>query len=210
MVDIETLSTANNAVVTSLGFIPFDADGIGQPRYYRLRWEDQMRSGKRDTDPETLKFWLDQPREVMDKWVKPQGGALAARDETVLGLFWRLVGGADRVWANSPQFDTTILKTLSDDLNVSVPRSHYRKLRDIRTISDFLTADEKNDLWSRFPATHDPVADCISQIAVVQSVWKKFGSPYGVLANAETEPATEPVPAQGEEGSAPAQEGASS
>lgn len=202
MVDIETLGTRLRAPILSMAFVKFDDKGNGGHLNRRLRWEEQMNRGRK-VDPDTLKFWIGQPQDVSKRWVESMPHL---RDEDLLNMFWTFVSQADRVWAFSPSFDLVMLTEYSHELNIPVPRNSYRKQRDVRTISDFLTQDE----WpAAREGAHDPLVDCEFQIDVVRSFWKKFGSPYGVV-HAASEPAAEPVHPSGEEATAAAQEGSSS
>lgn len=204
MVDIETLGTRPHAPILSMAFVMFDDKKNGGHMNRRLRWEGQMNRGRK-VDPGTLAFWMEQPRGIADRWLKTDLNT-PLRDEHVLHQFWHFVNQADRVWAFSPSFDLVMLTEYSHELNVPVPRNSYRKQRDVRTISDFLTQDE----WpAAREGAHDPLVDCEFQIDVVRSFWKKFGSPYGVV-HAASEPAAESVHPSGEEAAAPAQEGPSS
>lgn len=202
MVDIETLGTRPHAPILSVAFVMFDDEKNGGHMNRRLRWEGQIRGGRK-IEPDTLTFWMNQPSEISKRW---REGSPPLRDEHVLSQFWHFVSQVDRVWAFSPSFDLVMLTEYSHELNIPVPRNSYRKQRDVRTISDFLTQDE----WpAAREGAHDPLVDCEFQIDVVRSFWKKFGSPYGVV-HAASEPAAEPVHPSGEEATAAAQEGSSS
>jgi hypothetical protein len=201
MVDIETLGVSPGAPILSMALVAFNNVGNGGFMSRRFRWEDQIRRGRK-VDPGTLKFWFEQPREVADKWLKTDGNT-PLRDEHLLSALWHYVERADRVWAYSPSFDLVFLTQYSQELSIAPPRNHYRKQRDVRTLCDYLTQEEMPPARE---GQHDPLVDCLYQIDVVRSYWKKFGSPYGAV-HAAAEHTTESVHPSGEEATAAAQEG---
>ena len=60
MIDIETLGTSTKCPVISIGAVAFDLNQIRGQFYVALDIKDQIDSGKRLVDADTIKWWLSQ------------------------------------------------------------------------------------------------------------------------------------------------------
>jgi exodeoxyribonuclease VIII len=65
MLDIETLGTGPEAIVTSIGAVFFDPHSgqVGAEFYRELNFQDQIDIGRKPTQS-TIQFWFSQPREA--------------------------------------------------------------------------------------------------------------------------------------------------
>lgn len=161
MLDIETLSTANNAVVLSIGALGFqiekEAPKVIASRLWVLDLHSQIAAG-RDISAGTMKFWREQTKSARAHWAedKPQDVT-----EVLVSLGGFI--GESLVWANGSCFDIGILTSLHEQWSMGVPWK-YNAVRDARTIYKATPKlrDRPTDL--NLGPEHDPVADCISQV----------------------------------------------
>ncbi|CAL8981568.1 hypothetical protein RHODGE_RHODGE_02807 [Rhodoplanes serenus] len=161
MIDIETLGTAPDAAILSVGacyFVPFavaDESIIGSAYYAAVAPASAIAEGSIDSD--TLRWWLTQPEEQR---AEAFGGTTPLR-LALAGLvdFVRRCA-PDWVWANAPQFDLVILESAMRRLAIEVPWS-YRAPRCVRTLKALA-----GDLVAPLPRTtpaHDALADARHQ-----------------------------------------------
>lgn len=122
-IDIETLSTAKNAVVLSIGAvyvntITRDNRPITFPHeFYRvITVQDQIANG-RDVNYDTLKWWMKQPAHVRDDTFEGMGDRQAVTLGTALIdlTVWSeslAKGGTRNFWAKGVGFDGAILESV--------------------------------------------------------------------------------------------------
>lgn len=167
MVDIETLSTQSDACVISMGFALFDTQGgvldTTGCAIHTDDWHGHI-------DPKTVKWWSEQAPEARDYSFNGKTTALAA---AVVLKIW--LENADEVWANSPQFDLTILRNWWKRVGMkgAFP-AIYRNERDCRTIfnESRRLGLELGNQWLATSVAHNPIDDAANQArAIVQ--WRK-------------------------------------
>ena len=166
MVDIETLSTANDACVISIGLAAFDESGVTDTAGFSMPTDDWHGH----IDPSTVKWWMKQSEAARAYSFSGTTSAIVAALK-----FRQFVAGADEVWANSPQFDITILQNWWKRVPTA---SHfpvsYKIHRDLRTI--FAEAKrlgvDIDDAYKMGTTAHNPVDDAANQARVVVA-WRK-------------------------------------
>lgn len=144
MLDLETLSTRNNAVILSVGatFFTFD-DGIIDTFYQEVRQDDLLYK-RFHVDPSTLSWWA---TSVPDKLRKDMfdGKANQSRPslKEVLQKFSEWVKGENGeygsktlVWGNGSDFDNSILGNAYNEYSIAIPWE-YRNSRCYRTLLSF-------------------------------------------------------------------------
>ena len=168
MIDIETLSTRNDACVISIGMCAFNDSEILYTEGFQIREKDWTGH----IDPQTVKWWMGQESVAQDfSFRNPIAVPL---DEARL----RFKNFADQycqkeVWANSPQFDITILRQWWDRdegcsarLPWPIP---FRNCRDTRTLWA-LASDMGLDIseaWQNAGVAHNPIDDAVRQARAV-------------------------------------------
>lgn len=155
MVDLETLSTKEDAVILSLGLVVFSKDTVHERLYREFDVTEQIASGRRvsrdtqdwwrRTNPEELHRLLCES--TMDASVD-----LIAEDVESMMDFWK----AKEVWSRG-YMDFGIL------MNLGVPLQYWQH-RDVRTLDVFLKSKKK--------ATHNALEDCEIQVEQVQEVMR--------------------------------------
>jgi hypothetical protein len=142
MLDLETLATSPDAVVLSIGATAFSVqDGIAPVQFYAvisLTEQDERR-----IDPDTVNWWMNQCRanpDAGDVFEGPRESVVSALER--LNVYINTFGGGG-VWANGPDFDCVILRTLYDELNIKCPWRHtqHRCFRTLRKLAQSLNLD---------------------------------------------------------------------
>lgn len=170
--DLETLSKANNALVTEVGLCLFDpyADGmLGGSHSWLLQMEPQAAKG-RDVSLDTIQWWLKQEDEARKKMTLPEGNRFPMEEffSHFGHINWDDVKG---LWANDLNFDITILESLFADFGRSVPW-HYRAPRSYRTIC--WLADLPKDQQVKPTLAHSAESDAIAQALTVQKAFQRI------------------------------------
>ena len=176
MVDIETLSTAVNAVVLSVGAVEFDpiTGKIERELYRELRLDMQH---ARNVSADTVHWWAKQLSENNATNILAKDNANKTPPHTVvfeLAEFFKCGGlyGTTQpeeyknieVWACDPDFDLAILSNLYGELNLPVPWKYWntRSVRTVRTLAKL-----HNIGLPRDNASHNALEDCIRQVAEI-------------------------------------------
>ena len=171
MLDWETLSTEPNAVVLSIGLVPFnlededtfeilEADESRQ--YFRtIEFQEQIDAG-RHVSASTLMWWMQQNRSAQKETFNERGriGVEKLLEEVIPFI------GKKRLWGNGASFDNPILATLCTDFGF-VPPPFYMA-RDLRTIQDL----SDNDRLKERGVEHSAIADAQYQVLCAQEYYR--------------------------------------
>ena len=132
MIDIETLSIENNAVIVSIGacsFNMYDIDSPEKDTFYReLEWADQITKG-RDIQKSTINWWNSLPISI------PKGKEFPEYSMIDLLTWCKLVKPVN-YWFRGPQFDCVKLESLAKDYGCEVPWKFW-EVKDSRTLDLF-------------------------------------------------------------------------
>lgn len=185
MFDIETLDTADTAVVLSIGAVLFDKTKVpGEEivdRFYRvLDIQSQIDAG-RTISQSTLLWWLSDHDAAK---VNARAEAFNPVRQPVvesLGAFygWATqtpVVSVNRYWCVGPHFDGAIMNNLALDFNCEVPW-RYNQLRDVRTVVDeaSYSVDDHDPGYYIAGVAHAPVYDCEWQVSLLSAARHKVG-----------------------------------
>ena len=172
MVDLETLSSADNALVVSIGAIEFDPNtgDLGKQFYTVVKPGDQQHLG-RDVDANTVMWWLGQSddarRALYDPKHKPLGPGQALLQ---FHDFWKGVGKKSYFWSHAT-FDSVVLGNLYKAYMLKPPW-HYRDVVDIRTMV-MLSPKELDTYEARVGLTHhNALDDAIYQAGYISKIWQ--------------------------------------
>lgn len=168
MVDIETLSTANDAVILSIGACKFDpmSGYIAERFHVGIDLESSLAFGRK-ISAGTLMWWLDPARdEARAAWLSLTKLDLA----TALDGFAMWFGTESKpVWGNGSTFDNVILKDAYAAVGLTAPW-HFRHDRDYRTIKA---------LRPQFDipfhgVKHDALDDAVHQARILSSILQEL------------------------------------
>lgn len=132
VVDIETLGKKPGCVVLAVGAVAW-RDGIACASFYRvIDLEDSIRLGMA-IDGDTLRWWLQQPREAFEAAIGYHGAQRGTALEVMTEFQgWGRHNGCAEYYGNSPSFDLSILEALMDRVGVAVPWEYWQE-RCVRT-----------------------------------------------------------------------------
>jgi exodeoxyribonuclease VIII len=169
MIDIETLGTKSNSVITQIGAVFFDRNTgkTGEELSVNIQIQDCLDKDLQ-VDGGAIKFWLEQSgRSFLKNPVTLQ----AALDS--LRKHYKLHKDV-LVWAHAT-FDFPILANAYDVIKQGFAFP-YRNLRDIRTLVDLAKLDYKKlkENEGVDPKTHDALSDCIYQVKYCTEAFNKL------------------------------------
>lgn len=147
MIDLETLSTANNAQILSIGAVKFDTLGIHDTFYQNIKLKSDSVF---DISGTTVLWWLNQTKEAQETLLKK---SLNLRDSLIKFSAWYYnydmlrmkaddkvyIETGKEVWGNGATFDNVILRNAYKKLDLECPWS-FRDDRCFRTMARQLEA----------------------------------------------------------------------
>ncbi len=175
MPDIETLSTASNATVLTLGACSFDLDTgeVLDTISLRFSLEDQKQLA-RDISKSTMEWWGKQG-EAAKKEAFRQDDALPVLEAVKQFDKWVVTQRSKdprmkaNMWANDPDFDLVILTSLFRDVGLEPPWQYWES-RSVRTMK-MIAEMRKVALPKREGVHHNAVDDAVHQAKLVSTVW---------------------------------------
>lgn len=173
MIDLETMSTAGDAAILSIGIQPFDPRGQGIDEaagaVIHVDLQACMNAGLR-VDAATVMWWLTQTDDAR--------AALVARDPVLLSdalreltAFGQRNGGWSwaKVWGNGAAFDIPILENAFRRCRLDIPWA-YNNVLDVRTMK-WLAPDVPKVAPK---VAHDALSDAQAQALYVQDCWRRL------------------------------------
>ena len=174
MLDIETLSTKPNAVVTSVGIVEFNHTGVVERFEKHLPIGPQIKKG-RDISDGTLMFWLQQSEEARQQLVTGQND-LTKKDSVKQGLVevMEFIGNNPAgLWGNGAAFDNVILTDLITNFGGQTLWGFWVD-RCYRTVKQF----HPNTPLKRIGTYHRAVDDAESQAWHLIALNEESGGTY--------------------------------
>jgi len=168
MIDIETLSTRQNAIIIQIGACSFTfEDGIGEPFLCNVNVQSCLNVGLHFSK-ETYDWWMKQNEEVFKSCLtdtKPISESLSLLNEFI---------GKDKktlVWAQGSVFDLGILSSAYTQANVEKSWKYYQEM-DSRTV--FTMLNVRNDIERKGDVGHhNALNDAIAQAETLIKVFKE-------------------------------------
>lgn len=165
MLDIETMATANNAVITQIGACYFNRETgeVGEKFLINVSMESCVKYGL-VINAETVAWWFSQKENVtfLDN---PQPLHVA------LAEFSKFVKYNTPIWSHAT-FDFVVVMNAFRAVGLPAPM-HYTKARDIRTLVD-LTNDGKWVETEKNHKTHNALDDCLCQVEYCTKCFNKL------------------------------------
>jgi hypothetical protein len=178
MLDLETLSTKNDAIILTIGAIKFDRnndwddtftlDKIPESRkfYKRIKVESCEKLGLH-RDENTEKWWNQQNKEAKEEAF----GFIEDRLDIaeVLQMFSKWFGNSKYIWGNGSSFDITILTEAYSRCHIDLPWKFYN-IRDLRTLLDICNVRLSNFSNN---SKHNALYDCFYQVKALKSCFSE-------------------------------------
>ena len=186
MIDLETLSTSNNAAILTMAAIKFDphadyrkvtVDQLppNQVFYKRIDLDSCLKIGL-VTNDETINWWGTQPKEAQEEAFSEDNRMDISKAMRMLNSF---AFGIKQPWSHGSCFDLMIIEEVCRRLELGV-RWNYYNIRDTRTLFD-LGVDPKMPKADKHHALHD----AFRQVIGVQNVMRELAN-CGVPVNQTT------------------------
>lgn len=172
MIDLETLSTHNNAAIIEIGAVEFNkyTGEIGNKLDIIINTSDWCKNG-RHVDGETIKWWLGQSETARNRFIKKQEDAVYLNLRPSLVCLENFINecgeGAGRgnsvvVWGNGATMDIAILESAYNYFDLPIPWKYW-SVNDVRTIVD-LNPCIKTKCKFTSGVKHSAVSDCLHEI----------------------------------------------
>jgi len=160
MIDLETLSTNNDAVICSIAIVEFDIKtGKILDSFYEVINIQSCLEKNLSIDGKTIQWWLLQPLEARLEICK-EGKSL---DIVINKIYEKMNKNTDYniVWGNGSSFDISILSTAFIKCKTKIPWL-YKNIRDLRTIVALNPIIKEKHVFQG--DKHNPLHDCNNQI----------------------------------------------
>lgn len=169
MIDLETLSTKEDAAIVQIGACYFDRH-LGASKSINDKFMvniDFSTLNDSHIDPKTVLFWLQQPKEAQNSITQDQLKVSLKDGLEHLNTF---IGKADYIWCHTT-FDFKILQFHLNRLNIS-PNFRFSSARDLRTLVDLAKYNYKNHPFEG--TKHTALDDCLWQISYSVECFKRL------------------------------------
>lgn len=174
MADIETLDTAETAVVLSVALVPFNLSDEDT-------WESLKNRGvhvflnpqvqhldKRTVSMDTVGWWMSQSNEA--RKVMEIAMAQNEHPRVTLGRTLEILNSVKHVWGNGSGFDNVILRNLFNTYGMDF-LMHWND-RDLRTLKDLSGQDKIHKPEGMI--AHDALDDAKYQVLCAQHYWRSL------------------------------------
>jgi len=168
MLDLETMSSGNNAAIVAIGAVMFDATELEtlRPFYQTVDLESCQKWGL-EISGSTVMWWLEQD-EAARKALKENPAPRPL--EEVLSNFREWFGGDKPIWGNGATFDNVILRNAYNACHMRAPWG-YRSDRCYRTLKNMYPGVEQPPANEK---KHHAYEDAMWQTEHLFNIYKKM------------------------------------
>lgn len=166
MVDLETLSTENNAAIVSIGAVAIVNGALGPEFYRSIRPESSQEFGLH-VSMQTLKWWLEQSEDARFVLTDPDAISLDAalmEFTAYLNQFEKV-----RIWGNGATFDNVILREAYKATGQTPPWKFYNDLC-YRTMKSMIQIPQSTRVGVHHNALDDAIHQAKHLIAIMQAL----------------------------------------
>lgn len=162
MVDLETLGTAPDSIIVSIGAVVFDERGIQDEGSWNLHLDQP----ERHLDINTMKWWMQQSDEARKVFANRETVALRHALEELALQFDK----ETRIWSYGANFDEVLLANAYHQIGRGTPWSykHVRCLRTVRAMYKDVTVVEQG-------TKHNALDDARWQVQLLLEICKQKG-----------------------------------
>lgn len=191
VIDFETMGTAENAVLLSVGVIAVDPDFINvedwqetfdtliaNGLYIKIRAENQVTQYGRTITKDTMQWWKSQGAEAQHVIQPSEADVDISEVPGMINYYLKEHGFNGHLWTRG-MIDGRWLESACNDVGVKVTAAPWWTHRDVRTAIDILCGTEKGylpkdlqfhpDGFIKHNALHDCANDTI-QLAIAHSI----------------------------------------
>lgn len=164
MIDIETLGTAANSVILSIGAVEFGPEGIGREFYVDVDIDSCQKKGLK-IDGRTIAWWMTQGEDARALFQRDGESLESALHQLATAFDW----SGTQVWCNGLNFDLPILDFAYRACGMDAPWAYYNA-RDYRTLR-YDVPKETRELIEVEPAVaHDALEDARAQALTLLAI----------------------------------------
>ena len=166
--DLETLNTAPNSVILSIGCVKFDPCNDVDPHspfYHKLDVDSQLNMGRTVGD-DTLEWWSKQPAAVFEEAMSDDGRVAVV--DVMAGLNKYCVG-VKYIYCQGTVFDIGLLDNLYRMHDRNLPWQYWQVM-DTR-----LMYRMHGDMRIKQSNDHNALADAYKQAVAIQRTFSKLG-----------------------------------
>ena len=185
MVDSETTSTENNALILTVGACVFDPDTstIGDTFYVQLKMAEGMALGLH-TSKETLDWWKRQSPEAQRSAFEEGPSTMGYAEGLQSFANWLIAIRESnerkkiQLWANDPDFDCIKLIASMKAANILPPWQYWehKSCRTMALIAELKFNINHKTAYARAGTYHNALDDAIHQARIVSDIWQKIPS----------------------------------
>lgn len=170
MIDIETIGTESNSIITALAAVEFDltTGEVGRQFYERIDIQSSLDLGLK-IQGQTILWWLNQGEEARKEIGK--GGSVLALVLYNFSIFINSLGAKVKPWGNSARFDCGIIADSYNACKLPLPWK-FSNERDVRTLVS-LNPSLKQAL-PFIGVKHNAIDDCLHQIKYCTAIWNSI------------------------------------
>lgn len=158
MFDIETVGTAADSVVLSIGAAGYDQTGSDFNFHQVIEMESQLAVGRK-VNPDTLKWWMGQSKEAQQIFTTENTDTKEALISLNQGINKYMDTKKLEVWGNGANFDITIMENLMQSFDLQQPWKFWN-IRCYRTLKNLFAGV----IMSRSGIHHNALDDARSQL----------------------------------------------
>lgn len=183
MVDIETLDTQPSATVLSIGACTFDPhqpvqsgehhDDVYNSTFYQVISAESNQAAGRTISAGTVMWWMSQEKDAQAKLFERPVTLVSALTDFRIWV-QNLNPLPHWVWANSPSFDLTILRSAFSSVNAGRFPFGFWAERDVRTIKHLAWPNDEVPDY-RIGTHHGALDDAKSQAKLVRMAHTELG-----------------------------------
>lgn len=177
MLDLETLGTDSNSVITTISAVQFNlgTGEIGSEFQVAVDWQEQLDNGA-VVNMETIRFWLSQSKEAISQMLidEPLSVESACQkfDEWVHNINITEPQESS-LWGNGATFDNVILRNLYQRHNLIFPFPFWAD-KDVRTLVQLSGVNIREIEFKGIK--HYGIDDCKHQIKYCHTCFKSLKS----------------------------------
>ena len=178
MLDLETLGTASDAVVLSVGAVKFDEQLISTDTFHFMASVQQQIDSERTVTSDTISWWMRQSEETRGQF--NSSGRIQLPVGTILTSFTEFFKGSIYIWSHGSNFDTVILENMYTQWGRPEPWG-FSNVRDTRTLFDIFTTVHptfepvlREHLKPKGLTAHNAMVDAWNQAKAVQYAMSEF------------------------------------
>jgi len=168
MIDLETLSTKNNASILTIGAIKFNRTNFKvTKKFYKRISHESNEYYNRDFNDQTISWWNTQDEEAKKEIFENKDRINLNLALQELSIF--IGNSRAKIWANGAAFDIPILESAYEACNLDCPWKFWN-IRDVRTIYDLgnLNLNNFKRQNNMLNNCHNALADCETQLAAME------------------------------------------